>query len=555
MSIALDSRCGPAPPADDRAAELYAERLHAGHVRVDRLFAALLPIQWLAAVAFALWLSPYTWAGEVASIHAHVWAAVALGGLIVALPLCLIQWHPGRTETRHCVAVAQMLVGALLIHVSGGRIETHFHIFGSLAFLALYRDWRVLILASAVVAMDHFVRGVFWPRSVYGIATASPWRWTEHTAWVLFEDLVLIRGVRQSLAELHDLAARQAEAETARASVDRLVEERTAELGRANAALVVEVAERRRAEEEVRERHRFVESLAEANPSIIYLLDLHSDRQVWVNGRVASVLGYSQEYFHERSHRELIAELVEPDDAVRAGVDDIARRFALLEDGGVRDFECRVRHADGAWRWLRFRETALVRDADGRVVQALGTAEDVTDRKGAEQALRVAYDQLEERMRERTDELCRANTALSAEVDDRRAAERPGPQRGPVPHPLRGDPAAPVGHRRRGEERVRQRPLVRLLRPHARRGEPARVGRPPPPRRARRRPGELAPGSAARTTGSRASSACARRRFVSVVPGPRDAAARRGGPGHPLDRHLHRYRGPEARRGGPAKGP
>ena len=312
MNIALDSKCGPAPPADDRAAELYAERLHAGHVRVDRLFAALLPIQWLAAVAFALWLSPYTWAGEAAAIHAHVWAAVALGGLIVALPLCLIQWHPGRTETRHCVAVAQMLVGALLIHVSGGRIETHFHIFGSLAFLALYRDWRVLILASAVVAMDHFVRGVFWPRSVYGITTASPWRWMEHTAWVLFEDLVLIRGVRQSLAELHDLAARQAEAEAARASVDRLVEERTAELGRANAALVVEVAERRRAEQALRESEERFRLMADSAPVIIFVTDPRF-QCTFVNRTGAEFCGVPAEELHGDAWEGLI----HPDDLGR----------------------------------------------------------------------------------------------------------------------------------------------------------------------------------------------------------------------------------------------
>ena len=40
----------------------------------------------------------------------------------------------------------------------------------NLAFLALYRDWRVLIVAAAVVAADHFLRGLYWPRSVYGIA-------------------------------------------------------------------------------------------------------------------------------------------------------------------------------------------------------------------------------------------------------------------------------------------------------------------------------------------------------------------------------------------------
>ena len=52
-----------------------------------------------------------------------------------------------------------MLMGALLIHLTGGRIETHFHVFGSLAFLAFYRDWRVLVPATIVVALDHMLRG------------------------------------------------------------------------------------------------------------------------------------------------------------------------------------------------------------------------------------------------------------------------------------------------------------------------------------------------------------------------------------------------------------
>ena len=42
--------------------------------------------------------------------------------------------------TRHVIAISQMLTSALLIHLSGGRIETHFHVFGSLAFLAFYLD-------------------------------------------------------------------------------------------------------------------------------------------------------------------------------------------------------------------------------------------------------------------------------------------------------------------------------------------------------------------------------------------------------------------------------
>ena len=85
-----------------------------------------------------------------------------------------------------------MLMGALLIHLTGGRIETHFHVFGSLAFLAFYRDWRVLVPATVVVALDHMLRGIFWPQSVYGVLVASQWRWLEHAAWVIFEDVFLV---------------------------------------------------------------------------------------------------------------------------------------------------------------------------------------------------------------------------------------------------------------------------------------------------------------------------------------------------------------------------
>ena len=41
-----------------------------------------------------------------------------------------------------------MCMGALLIHLSGGRIETHFHVFGSLAFLAA---WPALHRAAKLV--------------------------------------------------------------------------------------------------------------------------------------------------------------------------------------------------------------------------------------------------------------------------------------------------------------------------------------------------------------------------------------------------------------------
>src|SRR5205814_5364284 len=140
--------------------------------------------------------------------HLHVWAAVFLGGGIAALPVAMAVCRPGAVLTRHCIAVGQMLTSALLIHLTGGRLETHFHVFGSLALLAFYRDWRVLVSASLVVAADHIVRGAFWPDSVYGVESASIFRAFEHAWWVVFEDVFLIYSCVKGQHEIRKIAER-----------------------------------------------------------------------------------------------------------------------------------------------------------------------------------------------------------------------------------------------------------------------------------------------------------------------------------------------------------
>jgi hypothetical protein len=154
-------------------AEHFQEHCRLIWCRTDRMFAGLMAAQWLAAVGLALWITPLTWIGATSSIHLHVLAAIFLGGLIAAYPILLVYLQPGEALTRHVIAVSQMLFSGLFVDLTGGRIETHFHIFGSLAFLAFYRDYRVLITATVVSALDHFVRGVYWPHSARSRPTIS----------------------------------------------------------------------------------------------------------------------------------------------------------------------------------------------------------------------------------------------------------------------------------------------------------------------------------------------------------------------------------------------
>ena len=186
------------------------------------------------------------------------------GRALTAFPLCLIFSWPTKTLTRQMLAVCQMLWSALLIHLTGGRIETHFHVFGSLAFLAFYRDWRLLPTATVVVAADHLVRGLFWPESVYGVLHATAWRSVEHGGWVLFEDVFLTIAIGQSVREMKAIAMNQAHLERGREQTEMEVRDRTEELRTANQALHVEVRERARAEQRLKTQYATTQILAES---------------------------------------------------------------------------------------------------------------------------------------------------------------------------------------------------------------------------------------------------------------------------------------------------
>ncbi len=199
--------------SSERGRQLAQEQRTRQYRFTDRLLAGLLAFEFLAGIATALWISPYAWQGTNRQLHPHVMAAVLLGSLIISFPIFLAKFHPGLSLTRHVIAIAQMLMAGLLIHLTGGRIETHFLVFGSLAFLMFYADWRVLITASLVTATDHFVRGYLWPMSIYGDEVLSHVRWIEHAGWVIFEDVFLIFACIQSNRQTNLIAERQSQLE------------------------------------------------------------------------------------------------------------------------------------------------------------------------------------------------------------------------------------------------------------------------------------------------------------------------------------------------------
>ncbi len=187
---------------EERARLRFQENLTKRAIRVDRLFAQLMAVQFFAVVAIAMWWTPKTWIGLQPSIHIHVTAAISIGLMLTGLVCAFACTDAGNPGNAIAISISQVIVSALLIHLCGGRIETHFHVFGSLAFLAQYKRFEVLIVATVLIAADHALRGFLWPVSIFGVVEASSWRWLEHGGWVFFEVIVLLATIRQSREEI-----------------------------------------------------------------------------------------------------------------------------------------------------------------------------------------------------------------------------------------------------------------------------------------------------------------------------------------------------------------
>src|SRR5450432_4492064 len=253
---------------------LYAEYRQEVHHRTDRMFLWLLLAQWLAAIVTALWSTPAMWNGSLTHLPPLVWKAFVLGGAITSLPIYVAFKYPGSILTRQEIAIGQGLVTSLLIHVSGGHFEMRYVVFASLAFLAMYRDITVLVLASLITVTDHVLGCFFWPKSLYGFVTVVPWAWVHHVSMVALENVFLALAIRKSQQDMLGVAKKQATLDSSRTQLER------------------EVAERQRTERLLSLQYVITRVLAGANSlaeAAPLMLRIMGENQVWDVGELWEV--------------------------------------------------------------------------------------------------------------------------------------------------------------------------------------------------------------------------------------------------------------------------
>jgi methyl-accepting chemotaxis protein len=148
--------------------------------RADRL---MLPVVWsMFAMALAL-----------AGWHDTLGWAVAIGLPAAIGPTAAILLAPGSRTSRYAVATALMVFSALHIHQSAGTTELHFGIFVLLAFLLCYRDWSVIVVGAAVIAVHHLSFNYLqeWGFGVLCFTETGLGRVLAHASYVVAETVVL----------------------------------------------------------------------------------------------------------------------------------------------------------------------------------------------------------------------------------------------------------------------------------------------------------------------------------------------------------------------------
>ena len=147
---------------------------------------------------------------------------------------------------------------------------------------------------------------------------------------------------------------------------------------RRGAGTLIDITDRKLAEERLRESEGRFREMADNLPLIVWMHDAEGNLE-FVNQTYCDYFGLSREDMHTDRWRVL----VHPDDAPGY----VSEFLACVREQRPFHAECRIRRADGMWRWTEA-WGRLRLDHDGAFLGHIGTSADITERKEAEARLR-----------------------------------------------------------------------------------------------------------------------------------------------------------------------
>jgi PAS domain S-box-containing protein len=144
----------------------------------------------------------------------------------------------------------------------------------------------------------------------------------------------------------------------------------------------------------IEEQEHFIEHIADASPTVLYLYDVSTDRIAYINREIFFVLGYSREEILAMGS-EVTEKLYHPEDIHLLPERKLSDK-KIAESDIMLQYECRMKNKEGEWQWFLVREVVFKTDEKGNVLQMVGAALDISLRKDMEKTLLQNSFQLEQ---------------------------------------------------------------------------------------------------------------------------------------------------------------
>ena len=241
-------------------------------------------------------------------------------------------------------------------------------------------DWKMCAAAAGLLMLSG---AAGWSTGRWSIAAVT--LLSGVSVWLGVSELRLRRRLRQLAEEGRQLAGDEAVHDTAArvdsiAALSALQPRIEARLQQDEALLRDETQRRAHSEDQLQQsQERYSLAVSGANDG---MWEWNSrTRKAYFSPRAKSMLGYAEDEIGDD-----VAQWqgrVHPDDLPRALTD---LKSHLDGHSGRFEFEHRMRHKDGTWRWVQAR-AAVVRHANGKPERLVGLYTDITARKQVQQVL------------------------------------------------------------------------------------------------------------------------------------------------------------------------
>ena len=307
----------------------------------------------------------------------------------------------GVKNTGHLWYYTFPMFSAFLLGSRQGAIATLLLLIPSVVILALHLEYPGVVAKYSAEFIIRFIPS-FLVVFAYAYAFESLREKSQSKLSQKYEE------VQEAVAEL---TVKEFALQEAQKDLEKRVLERTADLHRANEDLQLEIAERHKAEKELKLSHDRFMTVLDSIDANVYAADMTTNEILFMNQHMKTIFG---DDLAGKTCWQVIRGKTGKCSFCTNGqlLDDAGKSTGTHTWEGINDINQRwYLHHDRAVKWV-----------DGRMVR-LQIAIDVTDRKTAEQMLQQAHDELEKRVTERTAELAATNAKLIKEIDFRQQVE------------------------------------------------------------------------------------------------------------------------------------